>query len=450
MPNTSSGVANLIRENLHPLTGAASDYDPLIQQIGEARFVLIGEASHGTHEFYRERAQITKRLIREKGFTAVAVEADWPDAYRVNRYVQGSKEDAEAIESLSGFKRFPTWMWRNADVLDFIGWLREHNDALSFGVNKVGFYGLDLYSLHASIEAVLGYLVKVDPEAAKRARYRYSCFDHFAENAQAYGYAASFDLTESCESEVVSQLVELRKRAADYANRDGRVAADDFFFAEQNARLVKNAEEYYRSMFRGSVSSWNVRDRHMAETLESLSTHLAMLGQQAKVVVWEHNSHLGDARATEMGQRGELNVGQLVRERHGSSALLIGFSTYTGTVTAASDWDAPAERKRVRPALNDSYEVLFHEVGIPRFQISLCEKGPMASALNEPRLERAIGVIYRPETERQSHYFYARLADQFDALLHFDLTRAVEPLERTPEWNMEEVGEPAETFPSGL
>jgi erythromycin esterase-like protein len=450
MPNTSSGVANLVRENLHPITGASSDYEPLIQQISDARFVLIGEASHGTHEFYRERAQITKRLIQEKGFAAVAVEADWPDAYRVNRYVQGEKEDAEAIQALAGFKRFPTWMWRNADVLDFIGWLRSHNDALSFGVNKVGFYGLDLYSLHASIEAVLGYLAKVDPEAAKRARYRYSCFDHFGENAQAYGYAASFDLTESCENEVVSQLVELGRRAADYASRDGRVAADDFFFAEQNARLVKNAEEYYRSMFRGSVSSWNVRDRHMAETLESLSTHLAMLGQQAKVVVWEHNSHLGDARATEMGQRGELNVGQLVRERHGNSVVLIGFSTYTGTVTAASDWDAPAERKRVRPGLKDSYEAVFHEVGIPQFQISLRKKGPMASALNEPRLERAIGVIYRPETERRSHYFYARLADQFDALFHFDLTRAVEPLERTPEWSMEEVGEPAETYPSGL
>jgi erythromycin esterase-like protein len=450
MANTSSGVASLIRENLHPLTGASSDYDPLIQQIGEARFVLIGEASHGTHEFYRERAQITKRLIQERGFTAVAVEADWPDAYRVNRYVQGEREDAEAVESLAGFKRFPIWMWRNADVLDFIGWLRSHNDALSFGVNKVGFYGLDLYSLHSSIEAVLGYLAKVDPEAAKRARYRYSCFDHFGENTQAYGYAASFDLTESCENEVVSQLVELRKRVADYASRDGRVAADDFFFAEQNARLVKNAEEYYRSMFRGSVSSWNVRDRHMAETLESLSTHLAMVGQQAKVVVWEHNSHLGDARATEMGQRGELNVGQLVRERHGSSSVLIGFSTYTGTVTAASDWNAPAERKRVRSALKDSYESLFHEVGIPRFQISLRERSPLKSTLKEPRLERAIGVIYRPETERQSHYFYARLADQFDALMHFDETRAVEPLERTPEWNMEEAGEPAETFPSGL
>jgi erythromycin esterase-like protein len=450
MPNTSPGVANLIGENLHSLTGAAADYDPLIQQIGEARFVLIGEASHGTHEFYRERAQITKRLIQERGFTAVAVEADWPDAYRINWFVRNASSDAEAIDSLTGFKRFPTWMWRNADVLDFTGWLRAHNDGLPNSSNKVGFYGLDLYSLHSSIEAVLGYLAKVDPEAAKRARYRYSCFDHFGENTQAYGYAASFDLTDSCENEVVGQLVDLRRRAADYASRDGRVAADDFFFAEQNARLVKNAEEYYRSMFRGSVPSWNLRDRHMAETLESLIAHLENQGQSAKVVVWEHNSHLGDARATEMSERGELNVGQLVRERHGSDSVLIGFSTYAGTVTAASDWDGPAERKRVRPALNNSYETLFHEVGIPRFYLSLRKPGSIVTALNEPRLERAIGVIYRPETERQSHYFYARLADQFDALLHFDQTRAVEPLERTPDWSMEDAGEPAETFPSGL
>src|SRR6266536_3602310 len=449
MPKTSPALATLIRENLHPITGASSDYDPLIQQIGDAKFVLIGEASHGTHEFYRERGEITKRLIRERGFTAVAVEADWPDAYRINRFVRGTTSDVEAIDSLAGFKRFPTWMWRNADVLDFIGWLRTHNEALPNSTNKVGFYGLDLYSLHASIEAVLGYLAKVDPEAAKRARYRYSCFDHFGENSQAYGYAASFGLTESCENEVVSQLVELRRRAADYASRDGRVAADDFFFAEQNARLVKNAEEYYRSMFRGSVASWNLRDGHMAETLESLVRHLERQGQQAKVVVWEHNSHLGDARATEMSERGELNVGQLVRERYGTSAVLIGFSTYTGTVTAATDWDGPAERKRVRPALKESYEALFHEAGEPRFLI-LSQVEAAAPILSEPRLERAIGVIYRPETERQSHYFYARLTDQFDALLHFDQTRAVEPLERTPEWTMEEVGEPAETFHSGL
>lgn len=447
---TTSELASVIRANSHTLTGASSDYDPLMQAVGDARFVLLGEASHGTHDFYRERAQITKRLIREKNFNAVAVEADWPDAYRVNRYVRGASDDAEAIDSLAGFKRFPTWMWRNADVLDFIGWLREHNDALSSDANKVGFYGLDLYSLHASIESVLGYLDKVDPQAAKRARYRYSCFDHFGEDTQAYGYAAGFDLTESCEQEVVNQLLELRRRALEYASRDGRVAADEFFFAEENARLIKNAEEYYRSMFHGSVQSWNLRDRHMAETLESLVRHFARQGQSAKVIVWEHNSHVGDARVTEMGERGELNVGQLVRERHGNKAMLVGFSTYTGSVTAASNWDAPAERKRVRPALAGSYEALFHEVGIPRFQIALGEGSAAAVALDEPRLERAIGVIYRPETERQSHYFHARIAHQFDALLHLDETRAVEPLERTAEWTMAEAKEPAETYPFGL
>ncbi len=435
-----------VRENSHPLTGASNDYDPLMKLIGDARFVLLGEASHGTHEFYAARAEITKRLIKEKGFTAVAVEADFPDAYRVNRYVRGVGQDADSNTALAGFKRFPTWMWRNANVLDFVGWLRAHNDALAADEKKIGFYGLDLYSLHVSIEAVLGYLDNVDPEAAKRARYRYSCFDHFGEDTQAYGYAAGFNLTESCENEVTHQLVELRRRAAEYASRDGRVAADEFFFAEQNARLVKNAEEYYRAMFRGRVSSWNLRDRHMAETLDHLVTHLEGQGQQAKIVVWEHNSHLGDARATEMGERGELNVGQLVRERYGDESVLIGFSTYTGTVTAASDWDAQPERKRVRPALKGSYEALFHETGVPRFLLNLRDNDKMAG-LSEPRLERAIGVIYRPETERASHYFFAQLPAQFDAVLHFDETRAVEPLERIAGW---ETGEAPETYPSGM
>jgi len=430
-----------------PLTGAATDYDALLDLIGNSRFVLLGEASHGTHEFYRERAQITKRLITEKGFTAVAVEADWPDAYRVNQYVRGEGKDAEAVDALSGFKRFPAWMWRNADVLDFIGWLRAHNDDLADGAGKTGFFGLDLYSLHASIEAVLKYLDKVDPIAASSARYRYSCFEHFGEDPQAYGYAAGFGLTESCEREVVSQLVELQRRATEYARRDGRVAADDFFYAEQNARLVKNAEEYYRTMFRGRVSSWNLRDRHMAETLHALLVHFEQQGRGGKVVLWAHNSHLGDARATDMGQAGEFNVGQLVRQRYGRDAVLIGFSTYAGTVTAASKWGGPAERKVVRPALADSYESLFHDVGVGRFLINLRDPGSASAGLRQPMLERAIGVIYLPETERASHYFHARLSDQFDAVLHFDETRAVEPLERSGEW---EVGEVPETFPSGM
>ena len=269
-----------IRRCAHPLTGAAADYDPLVERIGEARFVLLGEASHGTHEFYRERAEITKRLITEKAFTAVAVEADWPDAYHVTRYVRGVGEGWSAVDALAGFKRFPTWMWRNVDVLRFLKWLRAYNGALSGNAQPVGFYGLDLYSLRASIAEVLAYLGKIDPEAAQRARYRYACFDHFGDDPQAYGYAASFDLSASCEGEVINQLIELRRHAAEYVTRDGRVAADEYFYAEQNARLVKNAEEYYRSMFQGRISSWNLRDRHMAETLAALVAHLETQNQQ--------------------------------------------------------------------------------------------------------------------------------------------------------------------------
>ena len=448
MPNaTDPTLIDAVRAAARPLGGAAEDYDPLLELVGDARFVLLGEATHGTHEFYRERGEITRRLVAEKGFTAVAVEADWPDAYRVNCHVRGAGDDPDPNGALDGFRRFPTWMWRNADVLDFVGWLRAHNDGLPGDARRVGFYGLDLYSLYGSIEAVLGYLDKVDPEAAGRARHRYACFEHFGEDSQAYGYATTFGATESCEGEVVSQLAELQRRAAEYARRDGRVAEDELFYAEQNARLVRNAEAYYRSMFRGRAASWNLRDRHMAETLDALVGHLERQGGPAKVVVWEHNSHIGDARATELGQHGELSVGQLVRERYGQGAVLVGFSTYDGTVTAASDWGAPAERKRVRPALPGSYEAVFHEAGLPGFLLVLREGGEAAAGLRTPRLERAIGVIYRPETERRSHYFSARLPEQFDAVLHFDQTRAVEPLERAAGW---ETGEAPETFPFTL
>jgi erythromycin esterase-like protein len=429
------------------MTGADADYDPLMDLVGDARFVLIGDGSHGTHEFYHERARITKRLIKEKGFTAVAVEADWPDAYRINRYVRGFGDGATAIESLEGFRRFPAWMWRNTDVLDFIGWLRDYNDSLPQDRVKAGFYGLDLYSLHGSIEAVLKYLDKVDPEAAERARNRYSCFEHFGDDTQAYGYSAGFGLTDPCHDEVIEQLVELQRCASEYSQGDGQVAEDEFFYAEQNARLVKSAEEYYRTMFQGRVSSWNLRDRHMADTLDALVAHLDRDGRRTKVVVWAHNSHLGDARATQMGEAGEWNIGQLVRQQYGSDAVLVGCTTYTGTVTAASDWGEPGERKRVRPALPESYEGLFHEVGLPRFLLNLREESPAADELRRGRLERAIGVIYRPQTERISHYFGAYLADQFDAVVHIEETRAVEPLERTTGW---EQGEPPETFPSTL
>jgi erythromycin esterase-like protein len=436
-----SNLANDVRDVAQPLTGATTDYDALIDQIGAARVVLIGEASHGTHEFYQERAELTKRLIAEKGFNAVAVEADWPDAYRVNCYVRGNGSDQDSDAALSNFKRFPIWMWRNTVVRDFVEWLREHNLNQQRARPPVGFYGLDLYSLYSSIEAVLAYLDQVDPEGAQRARYRYGCFEHFAEDPQAYGYVASFNLQQSCQNGVIEQLHELQRRAGEYVQRDSRIAEDEYFYAEQNARLAKNAEDYYRTMFQGRVSSWNVRDCHMAETLDALIRHLDRHGGHSKVVVWEHNSHLGDARATELGQSGELNVGQLVRERYEHDSFLIGFSTFTGSVTAASNWDGPAERKRVRPGLKGSYEALFHDVGLPRFLLNLRDENAAIEGLRHERLQRAIGVIYRPETERMSHYFHARLPDQFDALIHLDETRAVEPLDRTATWEQGEASQ---------
>lgn len=441
---TNSPLSLAIASGAHLLNGTARDYDPLMELVGGAHFVLLGEATHGTHEFYRERAEITKRLILEKGVTAVAVEADWPDAYRVNRYVRGVDADPTSERALAGFERFPTWMWRNTAVLEFVDWLRSYNDSLPSEATKVGFYGLDLYSMFMSMQEVIAYLDKADPEAARRARARYACFDHFHEDSQRYGYATSFGMSPTCEDKVLAQLLELRANAGNYRDQDGQLAADEFFYAEQNARLVKNAERYYRTMFQGRISSWNLRDQHMAETLNALAAHLSKPGKPAKVAVWEHNSHIGDARATEIGYKGELNVGQLAREQHHDDTVLIGFTTHHGTVTAASDWDGPAETKQVRRALPGSYEEAFHRTGLSRFMLPLHDATVLPS---NALLERAIGVIYAPETERQSHYFYVHLAQQFDAVLHFDETRAVEPLERNALW---ESGEAPETYPAGF
>jgi erythromycin esterase-like protein len=445
-PTASQPLLRALRETVQPLAGGPDDFRLLLDRVATARYVLIGEASHGTHEFYRIRAEITKRLIREKGFRAVAVEADWPDAYRVNRYVRGGGGDADATRALAGFERFPQWMWRNADVVAFLDWLRAHNAARA-PAERAGFYGLDLYSLNASMDAVLRYLRTVDPAASRRAEERYACFEAVGGDYQRYGYATSLGLIPTCEREVIAQLVELRRDARRYAERDGRVAADDQFFAEQNARVVANAERYYRAMFDDRVRSWNLRDHHMADVLASLTAFLERDGTPAKVVVWAHNSHLGDARATELGVQGEINVGQLVRQRAGADAVLVGFTTYTGTVTAASNWDEPAKRMHVRPALPTSYEALFHEVGVRDFLLDLGVPTVASAGLRTPRLERAIGVIYRPKTERQSHYFQASLTEQFDLVLHYDATRAVEPLERSPLWTADEV---PETYPVAL
>jgi len=433
-----------IRNVATPLDGGSHDYDRLLDQAGERSFVLLGEASHGTREFYRMRAEITRRLIEEKGFEAVAVEADWPDALRLSRYARQDSDD-ELGEAFNDFERFPRWMWRNHEVRDFIAWLRQHNDGRP-AQRQVGFHGIDVYSLHRSVAAVVEYLERVDPQQASIARQNYACFDH-ADDPFRYGREAAFGISQSCEDGAVAMLTELLGNADRYLRKDGPRAADEQFYAEQNARVVINAETYYRAMFGSRVDTWNLRDDHMTDTLEELRQHLRARGGQGKVVVWAHNSHLGDARATEMGSgRGQHNVGQLARERFGEEeTLLVGFTTHTGFVSAAQDWDGPVEHRWVRPSLEGSYERLFHDSGLGRFYLPLDSE--QVAPLQEPRLERAIGVIYRPETERVSHYFQASLTHQFDAVFHLDDTSAVEPFEKGDLWRPEII---PDTYPFGV
>lgn len=402
----------------------------------DARVVLIGEASHGTSEFYRARAAITRRLIETHGFEVVAVEADWPDAAAVDRHVR-LKPHREMTPP--PFTRFPTWMWRNTDVEAFLRWLRTHNAVQPIG-RRAAFCGLDLYNMRASMAAVLAYLDTVDPVAGAEARDRYGCMAPWNSAPAAYGRAALSQGYAICERQVVSILVDLVRNAADYAVEDG----ESLFDATQNARLVVDAERYYRAMYYGAHESWNLRDRHMFETLDRV---LTMRGPRARAVVWAHNSHIGDARYTEMGAaRGELNIGQLCRERFGGDARLIGFGTHSGTVMAASNWDDPAEVKTVRPSRHDSYEALCHEVGVGRFLVDLRQgqNEALRADLREPRLERYIGVVYRPESERMSHYAHASLSEQYDAFVWFDETHAVTELPTEVR-----AGED-ETYPFGL
>lgn len=432
-------LINLLNESIQPFPEKKDKYSSLLEKIGDSRFVLIGEATHGTHEFYQTRAEITQQLILQKGFMAVAIEGDWPDAYRIHRFLQGVGNKEDLKDALSAFKRFPIWMWRNKTLLPFLKWLRQHNDSLSSQTEKIGFYGLDLYSLNSSMQAVIDYLSKVDPKEAEKARIRYACFDHLGCDPQTYGYLTSEGIKKSCLKEAVEQLLELQHHAFEYVRKDNLAEKDEYFFAAQNARIVKDAEMYYRSMFEGRVSSWNIRDTHMLETLNVLADHLeSHFEKPAKIVVWAHNSHVGDARATEMGEKGEINIGQLIREHHGvENTYSIGFSTYQGFVTAANEWGQPAEHKRVKCGLTGSYEELFHQLRYPNFILDLNVSEQLEHYLNIPRLQRAIGVIYSPSTERYSHYFFTRLPYQFDCLIHFDQTTAVEPLDINVEWKFE-------------
>jgi protein-L-isoaspartate(D-aspartate) O-methyltransferase len=430
-------LPELIRDAAEPLPDLDDPaFGALFDRFAGAKVVLLGEASHGTSEFYRARAAITKRLIEEHGFTIVAVEADWPDAASIDRYVRGRprREGEEAP-----FQRFPTWMWRNTDVDAFIQWLKRRNEGLS-QERMAGFYGLDLYNLGGSIRAVIDYLDDVDPEAASVARERYGCLQPYAKNPQGYGRMAITRGYAQCEQPVVQMLRELLQKRVEYVGEDG----DEYLDAAANARLVKNAEAYYRVMYHGAAESWNLRDTHMFETLCQL---LDAKGPEAKAVVWAHNSHIGNAAHTEMGQvREELNIGQLVKERFGEQARLIGFGTHTGTVAAATDWDDPMEVKQVRPSLAGSYERMSHDSGVERFLLDLRQgvNERLVEALLEPRLERFIGVIYRPETERWSHYAQAALPNQFDAWVWFDETEAVTPLTRDPGAGEEDM------YPFGL
>lgn len=416
-------------------TITSAKLEPLLQRIGEARVVLLGEASHGTSEFYRMREQISRVLIERKGFSFIAIEGDWPDAARIDHYVRHATYRAS---EWTAFARFPTWMWRNREVREFVDWLRKHNGLVEPG-RRIAFHGLDLYSLFSSIRSVLSYLDDVDPQTARVARQRYGCLTPWQADPSIYGQAALTGTYQTCEHEVVSMLSDLLRKRMTYAEHDG----ERFLDAVQNAKLIASAEEYYRIMYYGSRASWNLRDTHMFGTLQNL---LHFHGPESKAIVWAHNSHVGDSAATEMSSRGEYNLGHLCRQEFGSAAYSIGFGTNSGTVAAASDWDGPMEIKTVRPALKQSYESLCHESGGARFLLPLRnpKTASLVGALTKPRLERAIGVIYRPETELQSHYFQAVLPRQFDEYVWFDKTEAVTPF-KTGELD----GLP-DTYPFGL
>jgi protein-L-isoaspartate(D-aspartate) O-methyltransferase len=423
VPTSDSPISHLIRETCHPISDIGEvELGSLLEHVGDARVVLLGEATHGTSEFYEMRMRITTELVMRRGFNIVAIEADWPDAARVDHYIRALEFPSHDAPT---FDRFPTWMWRNYEVVKLIEWLKSHNEVVDDPERQVGFHGLDLYSLYKSRDAVLHYLDDVDPDAAAIARERYACLSPWERNPALYGRVAISEGYARCEQPVVSVLRDLLTRQLDYTQADG----DRFLDASSNARIVAAAEQYYRVMYYGGAASWNLRDQHMFDTLERL---LEFRGPGAKAVVWAHNSHVGDARATEMGaSRGEHNIGQLCRQKFGDAAFSVGFGTHTGTVAAATDWDGPMELKKVRPSHPSSYERLCHDAEVPAFLLAL--RFPAREAVREElmsvRLERAIGVIYRPETELQSHYFQAALPAQFDMYVWFDETGAVHPLE---------------------
>lgn len=428
-------MADWLHERVHPL-GDSRDLDPLLERVGEARHVLLGEASHGTCEYYTWRTRISQRLIEEQGFCFIAVEGDWPDCYRVNRYVKGYPESgANAREVLRTFERWPSWMWANEEAVELVEWLRSHNEGLSDKA-KVGFYGLDVYSLWESMEAVIDYLEREAPEAVGAARRAYRCFEPYGGDIREYARATALVPT-SCEDEVVALLSELRSRASGY-EEDGREVRFD---AEQNALVARNAETYYRTMVRGGGASWNVRDRHMFETLGRLTCYHA---PEARGIVWEHNTHIGDARATDMAEAGMVNVGQLAREEWGEKdVVLVGFGSYRGSVIAGAGWGAPMQRMIVPMAREGSWEDVLHRAGVEDGLLMLANP---EGELLEPRDHRAIGVVYNPAYERYGNYVPTVLGHRYDAFVYLVETKALKPLHVPPGGE----GEALETYPSGV
>jgi erythromycin esterase-like protein len=437
-PPATAALLAAVRSLSRPLRTPA-DLDPLLHRVGEARYVLLGEASHGTHEYYAWRDAISRRLIEEKGFSFIAVEGDWPDCYRVNRYARGYPDSgAGAREVLHNFERWPTWMWANKEVVELVAWLRRHNDGRPEG-RKVGFYGLDVYSLWDSLYQVLGYVGKHQPSALAAARRALRCFEPYGEDVQEYAGATRW-VGESCEDEVVALLAELRRAAPPYPD-DGREA---HFNAEQNALVVRDAEHYYRTMVRGGPESWNVRDRHMAQTLERLMRHH---GPQARGIVWEHNTHVGDARFTDMADDGMVNLGQLVREAHPEGdVVLVGFGSYRGSVIAGAEWDAPMARMAVPPGRPGSWEDVLHRAGAAD-RLLLLDEARGDKGLLEERGHRAIGVVYHPEYEHYGNYVPTVLPRRYDAFVYLDETKALRPLH---EVRPREEGEVPETYPWGV
>jgi erythromycin esterase-like protein len=439
-PETAeAAVTKYVRSAAYPLSaGDLAGYDPLLRAVGDARIVLIGEASHGTHEFYRERALITTRLIREMGFNLVAIEGDWPEAQRVNRYVQGG--EGTAREVMDVFSVYPTWMWGNVDALHFVEWLRRYNDSLPDGARTVGFYGLDLYSLYGAMDTVITYLDSLDPEAGNAARARYACFEPYGGNKDMYAYGAGLGIMQSCEDDAVRMLQELLHKRGEL---EPRSADDTYFDALMSAEVARDGERYYRSMYRSDELSWNLRDTHMMDTLARLLEHL---GPTSRAIVWEHNTHIGDFRATaDAGQM--VNVGQLTRERYPGQSLAIGFGTYSGSVTASRGWGDRPERMEVPQAQAGSYDNLMHGTGMERLLLltGALREQDGAEPLSEWRGQRAIGVVYHPEFEA-GNYVPTNLAQRYDAYIHIDHTRAVQPLAIEPTWTPAALDQ---TYPTG-